>query len=765
MFISDLFAPGVTSSQLQLDAISFVQQHPLWSPLFADPHRIADWSVQLVQSHSPLLAQHLLTLAVVLGSPIKSNLFERVVYTLAQHQQWQHVLAVIAIAKQAIGSSSTRLLNWRVTALVKTQSYAKLDNVLSEFVAEARSPTLRTFQILVQGHLRNHDINKARHVLHTMKEHGFVDDALDAVVVSAYRGFGPDKSVQDKAFALLQRSNSPVATLALNGLIRLFLDRNDLNGALRVIKLFKRTGREERDGNFPRTRGLRDDATDEHGGSYVRPRVDVATYTMLLDFAAKRRDKARLFDFVNRVKSSQIIPDSKLAAAIIRAYYALNLESNALNVAYEICASLGLNISDSQFAQLCSGTFVTARCFENYKGTLTVDVFNALLQGALERRGVRVVANVLRLMRTVQVRPNASTLEIVASYFFKLDRLRWRDVARAIRILLRHDIQPTLHFSQLLASCAIRHQKRTKEAPGWHALMAKVSRKQKQMNPKGRWAHRRTKNGLAFEVLCGTRLPRTGKAGELYDKVLRSLQDRGINPDRASFAIRMQQDATLKPDPASMKRLLRVMIERGMHPTPHHFASLLQAHTARGDMRGALASLREAREYNIHPNVVHFTILIHGYAHTGRPDLALQVFRRMLHSGVEPDAAAVDAVTGAFFAVGAFNLARRVLLDLWPMVAPFPERLRLANLETLAKALRAMQNNYKSVTDVLVGDHTAAAMTAEERTEKLRRYDRKLRIRIGDVVRQWRWNVKYGRLSSKLARKKWRETVERQGGG
>ncbi|THG94465.1 hypothetical protein EW145_g8133 [Phellinidium pouzarii] len=60
----------------------------------------------------------------------------------------------------------------------------------------------------------------------------------------------------------------------------------------------------------------------------------------------------------------------------------------------------------------------------------------------------------------------------------------------------------------------------------------------------------------------------------------------------------------------------------------------------------------------------------------------------MLLADVAPDAASVDAVVGAFFAVKAFRLARRVLLDLWPMVAPFPEELRDASLLVLTTRLR-----------------------------------------------------------------------------
>ena len=89
-----------------------------------------------------------------------------------------------------------------------------------------------------------------------------------------------------------------------------------------------------------------------------------------------------------------------------------------------------------------------------------------------------------------------------------------------------------------------------------------------------------------------------------------------------------------------------------------------------------------------------YTILIAGYARQRQPDQAMDILREMVAIGIKPDCAVVTALAGAFFAVGAYRIARTVLLQLWPFVAPFPEGLREAPLKILMERLRALQPLY-----------------------------------------------------------------------
>jgi len=119
----------------------------------------------------------------------------------------------------------------------------------------------------------------------------------------------------------------------------------------------------------------------------------------------------------------------------------------------------------------------------------------------------------------------------------------------------------------------------------------------------------------------------------------------------------------------------------------------MEGHTLLGDMRGAEKVMDAALDAGMRPNVVMFTILIVGHARLGHPDKAMRTFQSMVASGIRPDVPAVDAIASAYFAVGAYKTARRVLLVLWPHVQAPLEGMQSAPLKQLARALRARHAN------------------------------------------------------------------------
>ncbi|KAG0708972.1 hypothetical protein DFH29DRAFT_993820 [Suillus ampliporus] len=135
------------------------------------------------------------------------------------------------------------------------------------------------------------------------------------------------------------------------------------------------------------------------------------------------------------------------------------------------------------------------------------------------------------------------------------------------------------------------------------------------------------------------------------------------------------------------------MLGLGLHPTIHHYSTLMDGYAKMGDTGGAKQVLRDALEAGIRPNAIMYTILVNGHGRQGRPEEAMRAFRAMIRAGIVPDVPSIDAVAHAYFAVGAYSVARRVLRELWAQVQPFPPELEHATLRTLALTFRSYSSN------------------------------------------------------------------------
>jgi len=170
----------------------------------------------------------------------------------------------------------------------------------------------------------------------------------------------------------------------------------------------------------------------------------------------------------------------------------------------------------------------------------------------------------------------------------------------------------------------------------------------------------------------------------------RYLARHGVRSDRAAFALRIKRDAVNRADFESAEEILRIMVARGLHPNEYHYSALMEGYAIIGDFKAVREVMASALQHGIPMNTVMFTILITAYGRAGQARDARLTFREMVRNRCTPDVAAIDAVVSAYFAVGAFRTARTVLLHLWPLIAPVPEELREAPLETLAQSFRCL---------------------------------------------------------------------------
>ncbi|OBZ79290.1 hypothetical protein A0H81_00887 [Grifola frondosa] len=272
-------------------------------------------------------------------------------------------------------------------------------------------------------------------------------------------------------------------------------------------------------------------------------------------------------------------------------------------------------------------------------------------------------------------------------------------------------------------AAVVRQERDSVLRRGWAATAANLATGHR--DEPSRPVHEISGTSEYLHPTAGINLPRRLSYRALTQPLLRSLISRRVRSDRATFAIRIRHDAVVKGDIEMANRSFQAMLDCGLHPNQYHFAALMEGYAQAGDMAGAVDLAESAVRMGITVGVKMYTILIAGYARLGEPTHAMRVFHDMVEAGIRPDIAAVDAVASAFFAVGACSVARRVLLQLWPSVAPVPDEISGASLLELARTFRAM--------DIGSGgrdDSQRFSLSSQER--------RMLRWKVRKIVHIWR---------------------------
>lgn len=692
--INELFAADVTVDEMA-SIIQHLQQSQRWMAFLRDARRVRNLAMHLAIGPSPASVHHLLVLANKLGTHFKSGVHEGLAFEFARQKKWHLIPPLVDLAHIQLGKSSLRLLNWLTRSISEQKDYAALDSILQTFSEHNVTPDRRTYHIIIKAHLTNHDLGRARECMQIMVEAGIdVDASTYATLVCSYRGLGPDKMVQAKAYHSIPHLNSKTGTLIANSMLRIAIDRGDAPGALKILRMFDGLDRDTLSSALSALAYVDSKSFPPHEDSSQLVHADLATFTNLINILAEHRDLNWLNHVVERMKAACLSLDAEVAAALIRAHFAQNSGRLALKVLYDFCGPIHTRLQSSLFKELGYYAEEGDPTFGPFSDGPSVAAFNAVLQCALPRRGYKCLNPILRLMQSFGVTPSSATVEILLSYTEKIGASPSQLVTVGSSISNETALPSVLHVNILLRRL-MRAEKRAISKCGWNALGAfvrGVTKPPKRPDPPAELTTDMTgpTSGLLF--------PASWSQHNALSGLVQNLSERGVKGTRATFALRMRHAAlsqsTTTGGPTA-RQILNVMVARGMHPTAHHYAALMEAHTVAGDMPAAHSVLREAVAQIQPPQkslVVLHTLLISGYARLGRPDRAMRTFQNMIRENVAPDAAAVDAVVSAFFAVKAFKLARDVLLELWPMVAPPVDGMRNASLLELLTKLRSMRS-------------------------------------------------------------------------
>ncbi|KDR85101.1 hypothetical protein GALMADRAFT_320806 [Galerina marginata CBS 339.88] len=653
---------------------------------FSDRKKIREIAKELARSPDPHHSLQIFNLAYHLGHTLNASAYESVSFHLSQSQNWSIVLAVVASAKQHIGHTTLRLLNWRALALMETQRYSLLQQMLKEFEGAKLSPTRRTYHIMLSGCMRNYDLEGAKRCLQDMRGAGFQMDAVThALVGNLYRKFGADPQVRQNALESLAGLHPEARTTVINRLIQSSLDSHDLSSTVQFLSLFDTENVQSLvsviaiDCASPRDSPIPFDLPTLSAPG-LKPNSDTfATFMNYLIRKSSFEDAIRLGESTT---SMRISATPNLITSLIHAYF---LGGHG-NVAIRLISALSVNSVPETFESLMAGFDREERpsSLSLARIPLTTRMCNALLRGILNRQGLASVPTVFAIMHANSICPNSRTSEVLLSYLNKVNVPRPRTLFRILRGLSSPTIRPSLkHIHHILARI-FRDEKRMFFHSAWNTGLTSRKPLRNRIRLLG--------IGEPFDPTSGIILDKYLSYRAAARPIVQSLGARGVKSDTAMIYLRIRRHSVLHLDVETAHRVLRTLMARGMHPNEYHFGALVEGYALSGNFNGALEVMRTAERSGVKPNVVMYTNIISAHARLHDAQSAMRTFKEMVGAGVVPDVPSIDAVVSAFYAEGAHTVARNLLMTLWTYVQPFPATLEKVDLATMLLHFRSLSS-------------------------------------------------------------------------
>ncbi|KAF8501890.1 hypothetical protein JB92DRAFT_2975118 [Gautieria morchelliformis] len=681
--------------------------------ILSSPKRTCALVQQMVQAGFPDRAMHILNIAHSVGLVLPHNQYEQIAYQLALRNYWRYLRIVATMARRMTGSWTVRLLNWAMRSYIETQEYGLLSAALGEFERCQLKPTRRSYHLLVEGHLRNSDLSRARDCLVGMQGAGIdMNESTYIVVINAYRALGPNDTVEAQAFQALQGTGGTSDTMILNGIMKLRIDAGDVPGALRVLTLFT----------------LSPDSDNGAGRPPCLP--DKATFNILLMLLARRKGQLNnIFRIYHQMTSAGHQADTDTVTALVVAYSTASMTGSALSLVYDMCKHHHLSVDRNEFNLLGRLTEVTEPNLDQVCSVSpNSDVFNALLRAVLPQKGLIGMRRVLRIMRQASVLPDATTIQIILSYLHDAHHISPRSLIKVLAVLINfpaYEASLTVQHLNTILRSLVRGELDIIRTSSWNASAQRV-----RFGHVPRFSSQRlSKVAPNFDPTAGISLDSfQRRIGKISKPIVENLLERQVMSDRMTFALRIRRDAVIKLDIRSAERAFDIMVARGIRANGYHYSALMEGYVLLGRMEDARNVIERAFLAGVKPSVIMYTILINGFGRLGQPDLAKQTFTEMVARGVKPDFAAVDAVVSAYWFVRAYKTSRNLLLDLWPLVAQFPPALQGAPLRELLAYLRTHRGS----------SPTKTARAPESRRERLRRIAvRRTMRRTLSELEQW----------------------------
>ncbi|KAG8763456.1 hypothetical protein FRC11_003674 [Ceratobasidium sp. 423] len=597
------------------------------------------------------------------GMDIPPRLYESVVFRLAQRDRWADILALLEPLQSLSPSGSkktehaitTRLCEWRVRACAELGDFAGMERALGMF---PHGIPQRTWKTAEQACLKNSDPRAAARIQEVL--------ALD----KRFREKGKEVS-EEPGGAKGREELRPEDIVQV--LVRHFKPRN----------------------------------TTSHDAP-TTTRITRAPQT-------SNRDHLTYLITTHRIPSTSsnaidprhsFTPDSRLATLCVRELVQKDQVAEAAIMVAAMCkgtsSSDGIVLSrlTSQPSKHEPPPLSLSEIFASVRPD--IHVFNALLKGVLNTRGLSGMLALLEIMHETDVKPDSQTAALLLRY---LDRQRAWSPGRLIDTLVDltapipkdynndpavppkpQPVPVSIRHTNVLLSSILNAERNAVLGGGWKASAAFLKYRNR---PIDRWPPSDARlasspnntdpptAGLKFKARADSLKP-----------VLEALRARGVRNDSMAYALRAQRDGVVRLDPETGRQVLqRADIPLG----DYHYAALMAGLVECGYMDSAKAVMKSAHESGFGVgSPVMYTILITGYGRMGLPRPAERVFKQMILAKVKPDAIAVDALAGAWFISGEYERARQTVLQYWPGDGelPFSEDTPLKKMVTELRKLR-----------------------------------------------------------------------------
>ncbi|KAJ7225416.1 hypothetical protein GGX14DRAFT_638583 [Mycena pura] len=688
-----------------------LKKSPVLLEYFTDPQKILHLLYDLAASRKPRDALLAINLSRQIGCDLGMNAYEVVAYRLGALKEWDLLLNVLRSGIHNTHRTTPALLDWRARALLETQNFTDLYRIFDLFEANNFLPSRRTWHLVLSGYIRNHDLAGARECLRDMEASGFPPNpSTHALIATLYQNIGPDEQVKNRGIASLALIPARAATHMMNSLMNLRLKIYDVAEVFYLLSAY--------DQSKVGPLALLVAAANARNGDETPPRVenrgsfpitvapDAITFAMFIDFFAHLHDLPRCLAVVEQMRLAGIVPTLRVVTSLMRAYFLSGQGGAAVRLVAGLCDPETTSPELLRDIPSSEGHVVP---FETTGlGPPTRQVFNYFLRGVLGTHGLAGARSVLRLMRANHVNPDSQTSQIITSHGHRIERAQPRVLMRMIR---KYSPRFTLKEAHVILSSVMRYQKFLVDGIGWDVAAAKFS-PTRTAGVRPNSEEFISSIGPNFDPLAGIQLPRRSRHRGTFRPIEQSFVARGIKSDRATIALRIRHDAVIKGDMDSATAVFQQMLARGMYPNQYHYSALMEGFAKAGDFESAVEMMRAAERASFKPDVLMYTILIVGYARRKDPDMALRVFRQMIAAGIQPDVPAIDAVTSAFFFVGAYEMCWRVLTTLWPYISPLPDDINKTSLKSAVVYFRSLHRGLHQVSRKTSFDYRKTLYTA-----------------------------------------------------
>ncbi len=649
---------------------------------FSDTSALGALVNAFAKSTTPEYSARILKLAHDLGYTLGHPVYESACRHLWESRQWDCLLAVTLYAKRHVGCTSVKLLNWRATALMETGQYALLQNILEEFQIAGLSPNQSTYHLIMTGCIRNHDLEGSKRCLQDMKNGGFNANATTQIILSkSYWQFGADIAVRQNAIGSLPELQPRERMIVINNLLQFSLAQHDLKTVRHLLSMFDSKSSyllASFVSSCPADDGFTQIA--EHKVCNTEPNAD--TYAIFMNHQNKVGNPETAIHLWQTASAAGLSATPNVIAALIHSYFLRDHGDTAIRMIAGISCQSGVKEFQSllidpsdqeEFPQL-----------HLPHSALTIRICNVLMASILKRQGLAFVPAIFSIMHSNHLKPNDRTLEVLLSHLNHTQEPRPRTLLQIARKLAPSNRPSSRHLHSVI-SCILRDEKRFFIGSAW-----KMRSKAPQPVKERHTCVRLLEHGEHFDPMAGLRLTDHLSYDRMARSIMHSLSIRRVKVDPAVAFLRMRQDAMLHLDTESALAVLRSMLARGLRPTARHFFALVEGYALSGNFASANRVIEAAKEANIQPDIAMYTTLIAAHAKHRDPTSAKRVFDEMVSTGIRPDIPAVDALISAFYAANKLGIARRLLVEIWPSIQPFPEALQTASLATLLSHFRAL---------------------------------------------------------------------------